>query len=168
MESTKQPVHFERLWQTPESACHRSLKELWRKHFPALSADDIDKRAQQAAWAVVTPENTVVGVSTCYKAHIDQLRSELYVFRCFVDPEFRIPGLPSMLLVKTRDLLEEDFTTGRDKSGCIGLITLVENERIMKVRNEAVWPASKMVYIGNSPKGFPLRVYYFSKAMISG
>lgn len=166
MEGTKQPVHFERLWQAEESTYHLSLKKLWRKHFPKLSADDLDKRARQAVWVIVTPEGTVVGVSTCYKAYIDQLKNDLYVFRCFIDPAFRIPGLPSTLLVRTRDLLEEDFISGKDTSGCIGLITLVENEQIMKTRNEAVWPASKMIFMGNSPKGYPLRVYYFRKALI--
>ena len=48
----------------------------------------------------------------------------------------------------------------------IGVITLVENEALKQHRNEAIWPASKMVYIGNSREGHHIRVYYFAGARI--
>jgi hypothetical protein len=80
-------------------------------------------------------------------------------------PEYRIPGLTSKLLVLTRDFLESIHAM-ESADTPIGLITLVENEALKQHRNEAIWPASKMVYIGNSKEGHHIRVYYFSGARI--
>jgi hypothetical protein len=167
MEGTTPQLIFENLWQKNESAIHTSVKQLWKKHFPTLTEEQLDKRSKQVVFAIRNTHGDVVGVSTAYKSYIPQLKNNLFAFRCFIDPAFRVPGLTSTLLVKTRDFLEEIHSEeGEEKDRCIGIITLVENERIMKFRNEAIWPASKMVYIGNSAKGFHIRAYYFRKAMI--
>jgi hypothetical protein len=167
MEGTNPTLIFENLWQKKDTALHEEVKKLWKKHFPSLTDEQMATRLQQVVLALRTEQGEVVGVSTSYKAYIQHLKNHLYAFRCFIDPEYRIPGLTSTLLVKTRDWLEEIHSTdGKEEEQCIGMITLVENERIMKFRNEAIWPASKMVYIGNSPKGYHIRAYYFNKAMI--
>lgn len=166
MEGTKPTLIFENLWQK-NSPVHENVKQLWKKHFPSLTEQQMEARLPQVVFALRTEDGEVVGVSTAHKAYIQQLKNRLYNFRCFIDPHYRIPGLASTLLVKTRDWLEKIHRAdGLEEERCIGMITLVENVRIMKFRNEAIWPASKMVYIGNSPKGYPIRVYYFKKAMI--
>lgn len=146
---------------------HASIEELWKRNFPAMTEAQTRTRLKQVVLVIRNEADEVVGASTSYKAYISQLKNNLFAFRCFIDPAFRIPGLTSTLLVKTRDFLEQTSEQEvDDKDRCIGMITLVENERIMKFRNEAIWPASKMVYIGNSPKGYHIRVYYFKKALI--
>jgi len=167
MEGTKPQLIFENLWQQKASSFHEEVKLMWKKHFQELTEDQLHDRLKQVVFILRTAEGRVVGVSTAHKAHIAQLKNKLYSFRCFIDPDYRIPGLTSTLTVKTRDWLEDIHQTdGDEKDRCIGMITLVENERIMTFRNEAIWRASKMVYIGNSPKGFHIRVYYFKKALI--
>jgi hypothetical protein len=167
MEGTKPQLIFENLWQQEAMPVHEEVKLLWKKHFPNLAGDQLNKRLTQVVFALRTGEGKVVGVSTAHKAYIRQLKNHLYSFRCFIDPDYRMPGLTSTLSVKTRDWLEEVYQSdGDERARCIGIITLVENARFMKVRNEAIWRASKMVYIGNSPKGFHIRAYYFKKALI--
>lgn len=167
MEGTKPQLIFENLWHKKNSLFHDSVKLLWKKNFSALTEEQINTRLQQVVFALRTAEGEVVGVSTSYKAYIQHLKNHLYAFRCFIDPAYRIPGLTSTLVVRTRDFLEEIHTVdGTEEERCIGMITLVENERIMKFRNEAIWPASRMVYIGNSPKGYHIRAYYFKKALV--
>lgn len=168
MEGTKPQLIFENLWQKSDSPIHSKVKQLWKKHLHSFTEQQMASRLHQVVFALITGDGEVVGVSTAYKAYIQHLKNYLYNFRCFIDPAYRVPGLTSTLLVKTRDWLEEIHSTdGNEAERCIGIITLVENDRIMKHRTEAIWPASKMVYIGNSPKGYPIRVYYFKKAMIS-
>lgn len=167
MEGTKPQLIFENLWQQMATPFQEEVKVMWKKHFLNLTQDQLNTRVKQVVFALRTTEGRVVGVSTAHKAYIAQLKNQLYSFRCFIDPDYRIPGLTSTLVVKTRDWLEEiHHTDGDEKDRCIGMITLVENERMMKFRNEAIWRASKMVYIGNSPKGFHIRAYYFKKALI--
>lgn len=165
MEATQQLI-FEKLWQQLDSTAHADVKSLWKKHL-IVPEDQIDKRSKQVVFAVKTPAGEVIGVSTAYRVYVDQLKHHLYAYRCFIDPGYRMPGLVSMLTVKTRDLLEEVHATdGPAETRCIGMIAVVENERLMKYRNEAIWPASKMVYIGNTAKGQHIRVYYFRDARI--
>lgn len=168
MEGTKPQLIFENLWQKKDSPLHVGVKQFWKRNMPSIDEVKMDKRLLQVVIVASTPEGEVVGVSTSYKAHIKHLRNNFYAFRCFIDRNYRIPGLMEVILVRTRDFMEEISQTEEpEHERCIGLITLVENERIMKHRTEAIWPASKMVYIGNSPKGFHIRAYYFKKALIS-
>jgi hypothetical protein len=132
-----------------------------------MGEEEMQKRLTQVRFVVRTSKGEVVGVSTAYKAFIKQLNNFLYAYRCFIAADHRVPGLTSTLLVRTRDYLEEIHQSdGPEKERCVGVITLVENDRIMQHRREAIWPASKMVYIGNSPKGKHIRVYYFKGARI--
>jgi hypothetical protein len=167
MERAKPELHFENVWKKKESPLYQSVLSLWKKHFPGMSETVLHERLHQLVFIVCTPDQQVIGVSTAFKTHVKHLRNNLYSFRCFIDPAFRMPGLDSYLVVKTRDWLESVYQTdGPETERCIGLITMVENENLMKHRNEGIWPASKMVYIGNSPKGNHVRVYYFDKALI--
>ncbi len=167
MEDTKPQLIFENLWQKSDSPLHAKIKQLWKKHFSSITEEKMNTRVHQVVFAVCTPDGNVVGISTSFKTYIKHLKNYVYAFRCFIDPDYRIPGLTEVLIVKTRDFLEEiHHADGPENERCIGLITLVENERIMKARTEAIWPASKMVYIGNSPKGYHIRAYFFKKALI--
>jgi hypothetical protein len=167
MEGTKQQLIFENLWQKSATPYHEGVRLMWKKNSVNFPEDQVNVRLNELVFAVRAEDGKVVGVSTARKAYISQLKNHLYSFRCFLDQDYRIPGLMSTITLKTRDWLEEIYQTdGSEKDRCIGMITLVENERIMKFRNEAIWSASKMVYIGNSPKGFHIRAYYFKKALI--
>lgn len=166
-EGTKPELVFENLWKKKDPAWQEKVKLLWKKHFPETPEAVLSERVKQVVFVICTSDGNVVGISTAYKSFIMHLKHNFYAFRCFIDAEYRVPGLTSTLLVKTRDFLEEIHQTdGAENERCIGVITLVENERIMKHRNEAIWSASQMVYIGNSPKGYHIRVYYFRRVLI--
>lgn len=167
MEIPKHNLIFENLWKKDTAPFHAQVMELWIRNFPNIQQSVFTARLNELAFIVRTTEGRIVGISTAYNTYIDQLKNNLYAFRCFIDPDFRIPGLTTKLVITTRDWLEEiHLQDGSEELRCIGMITLVENERIMKVRNEAIWRASKMVYIGNTPAGKHIRVYYFENAII--
>ncbi len=166
-EGTKPELFFENLWKKDETEWLSKIQQLWKRNFPMMPEHILSQRVHEVAFAVTTANGEVVAVSTAYKTYIEQLKHHLYGFRCFVDPAYRVPGLTTKILVKTRDWLEEIYLNdGPESDRCIGVITMVENERLMKHRNEAIWRGSGMVYIGNTPQGKHLRVYYFKKALI--
>jgi|APTNR8051073442_1049403.scaffolds.fasta_scaffold00032_96 hypothetical protein len=168
MEGTKPELIFENLWQRNDSSFYPKIKQLWKHHFPFLTEEQMNGRLRQLVIVVSNRVGEVVGVSTCFKVYVKQLRNHMYAFRIFIVPEYRIPGLTEIIMLKTRDFMEGiSQEGGQENTRCLGMITIVENERIMKNRTEAIWPASKMVYIGNSPQGHHMRVCYFKKAMIS-
>lgn len=161
-----QNLSFENLWQKDPGELRQELITIWKQFNPSIEAELAEERLRQLVFVIKNEFNQVVGISTAYKAYIKQLRNHLYALRLLVLPEYRIPGLASKLLVETRNLLESVYQQEADDP-CIGIITLVENEDFKRVRNEAVWRASKMVYIGNSKQGHQVRVYYFKDAPIS-
>lgn len=166
-EGTKPELVFENLWKKNDPVWHGKVQQLWKKNFPAMPEQILSERIHQVVFAVTNAAGEVVAVSTAYRTYIEQLKHFLYGFRCFVDPSYRVPGLTTKILVSTRDWLEQIHTDdGAEHERCIGMITMVENEQLMKHRTEAVWRGSGMVYIGNTPKGKHLRVYYFRKALI--
>jgi hypothetical protein len=166
-EGTKPELVFENLWKKNDTLLHVKVKQLWERNFPDMPEKILSDRIHQVVFAVTNASGEVVGVSTAYKTYIEQLKHFLYGFRCFLDPAYRIPGLTTKILVNTRDWLEHIHTSdGAEHERCIGVITMMENERLMKHRTEAILPGSGMVYIGNSPQGKHLRVYYFKKALI--
>src|SRR5690606_26709092 len=124
------------------------------------------ERLKQIVFVVRGPGECIAGLSTAYKIYVPRLRNHFYAIRLMLVPGYRIPGLPSKLLVLTRDLLESVHSR-ETVDPAIGIVTLVENSRLKEMRNEAIWPASGMVYIGNSKEGHQLRVYYFKGARIA-
>lgn len=159
-----QDFTFDPVWKKNLPEGNREVLAIWKQ--AGLNDQEAEKRLHQLVYVVRDEKGRIVGISTAYKAYIKQLRNYLYAFRCMLVPDCRIPGLTSKLVVMTRDFLESIHEAdGPDKA--IGIITLVENDRIKQNRTEAVWPASKMVYIGNSKEGHHIRVYYFKGARIN-
>jgi hypothetical protein len=159
----KQNVAFQNVWGKDVSAFEAQVRNLWKQHGGPIGVS-AGNRLSQLALIIKDPDDKVVGMSTAFKVHVKQLRNYFFAIRLLIAPEFRIPGLTSKLLVLTRDFLESIHH--QEVPPAIGVITLVENQRMKEKRNEAIWPASGMVYIGNSGEGHHIRVYYFKDARI--
>jgi GNAT superfamily N-acetyltransferase len=158
-------VTFENLWQKDLGELKREIITIWKQYHPEMEAQHADERARQIVFVIKNEFDQVVGISTAFKAYIKQLRNYLYAFRILILPEYRRPGLAARLIVETRDFLESIHQQD-ETNRAIGVITLVENEGLKKVKREAIFSASKLVYIGNSSKGHHIRVYYFTGATI--
>ena len=161
----RQNLVFENVWERSPDNLREQVQALWQAH-GGPTGTAAEERSKQLVFVVKDANGSVVGVSTGFKVYIRQLRNYFFAIRLMIIPGYRIPGLTSKLLVSTRDFLESIYS--RDGTNpAIGIITLVENPRIRENRNEAIWPASGMVYIGNSGEGHHIRVYYFKGARIS-
>ncbi len=159
-----QNVVLENVWRKDVSDISGQVLEIWKQH-KGPAGEKATERLLQLVFVVKTVSGEVVGMSTAFKSYVKQLRNHFFAFRLMLVPSYRIPGLTSKLLVSTRDFLES-VQSADDNERAIGLITLVENEALKEKRNEAIWPASGMVYIGNSNEGHHIRVYYFKGAHI--
>ena len=107
-----------------------------------------------------------MGLTSSDVVRFRQLNDNIFfLFRMIVLPAFRVPGIESKLIVATREILEA-FSEKQTTNKCIGMLTFVENPQVIAARRAAVWPASKMVFIGNDKAGRQIRVYYFKGARI--
>lgn len=156
---------FENLWRKDPGTLRKEIVTIWKQYSPELESEKIEERLGQLAYVIKNEFEQVVGISTAHKAYVKQLRNHLYSVRILIIPSARQAGLATKLMVMTRDLLESIHETDTPNK-CIGIITLVENKQFAEARREAIWKASQMVYIGNSGKGYQIRVYYFKGAVI--
>jgi hypothetical protein len=158
-------VTYENLWRKDLGELKKEVLTMWKQHNPGFEEGKAEERASQIVWVAKNEFDQVIGVSTAFKVYIKQFRNFMYSIRVMVLPEYRSQKLATDLLVKSRDFLESIHQEDLPDPP-IGMITLVENELLKKNKREAIWPASKMVYAGNSNKGHHIRVYYFKGATI--
>ena len=152
-------IKFVTCWQTHDVSLREKIADLW------LNKNILDKvtvrdRLDQAVYAILEGER-VIGVSTVFLRDLPLLNNSFYVYRCYIDNNYRAPALDVKLFVKTRDFLEKECNGSPVK----GILAVVQNDDLKKW-NHAIWPDTGMMYIGDSPKGDPMRVYYFRGAKI--
>jgi len=158
-------VSYENLWGMDAAELKKEVITMWKQHNPGFEGAKVEERANQIVFVAKNEFEQVIGVSTAFKVYIKQFRNFMYSIRVMVLPEYRSQKLATDILVKSRDFLESIHQEDLPDPP-IGMITLVENELLKKNKREAIWPASKMVYAGNSSKGHHIRVYYFKGATI--
>lgn len=152
------------------------LQNVWKKQeAQALSVDfwdrillksgfDKGERAKEVTYHVLM-DNIVIGVSTIKEIQVPNLANNYFFsFRMLIDPQYRIPGLADKLILETFNFLEDLYAKGQTQ--CIGIITLIENPNLLKVRKEVVYPTSKLALAGYTKQGKQIRLRYFKGATI--
>lgn len=158
-------LNFDNVWRLDVSPYQDSILQMWARNGGPVGPE-AQKRLNQLVLVIRDQAGEVMGVSTAFNAYIKQLRNHFFIVRLMIAPEKQSPGLSSHLLVLTRDFLES--VRSRDRvDDPIGLVMLVEKARTANITSEAIWPTSKMVYIGNTAEGHHIRVYYFKGARIA-
>lgn len=153
------------VWTKVSSELQREIIEFWQSNNMLPPNVNAGERAQQVI-LIVRENGRIVGLTSADLVRFKQLNDNLfYLFRMIVLPQYRLPGIESKLAVESRDLLER-FARTQSVNRSIGLLVFVENPKLREKRNEAVWPATKLVYIGSDKQGRHIRVYYFKGAMI--
>jgi hypothetical protein len=148
----------------PTRDIREEVIQFWLAERALRTRPQAEQRANQVI-LVAWRDQRVVAVATCYRQRVEMLNHDFYSFRCFVGRAHRQHNLGAVLIVQARDFLNERFRRGEDPD-VIGMHVVVENEKLMKMRNQAVWPISKFVYIGRNERGQHLRVYYFDGARV--
>ena len=140
--------------------------ELWLAH-KVLTEPQARQRSEELLFVAVDErKREIAGVCTTYLRDAPTLKMPLWHFRTFVAPDYRQNDVAFHLLHLAIDFHESKFNSGIDTSGR-GLYMETENLIIQRHRNEAVWPSSRMVFVGYNARGDHCRVRYFPGARIS-
>ncbi len=158
---------IENVRQPPKAQRQEQAVAMWLREGVLPEAEARRRAAELLMVAVDEHDPALVGVCTTYLQMHAGLRLPLWYFRVFVAPDHRGRDIGFHLLHAARDFHEQQFTSGSDVSGC-GLYMEIENPIIQKYRNEAVWPSSRMTFIGYNARGDHCRVYYFPGARLAG
>jgi hypothetical protein len=157
-------LKFVCLWEPGRDEDREKVKILWRKYRALEAESHIEKRSREIVYVVKNTGDEAIAVSTARPVQAPFLNNHhFYEFRCFIDPSFRIPGLDSLLAVKTKTFLEQQKDSVTKFKG---ILMIIENEALRSQRTKAVWNASQMVFMGYNSKGHHIRVGYFKGARI--
>jgi hypothetical protein len=152
-------------WRRHDPAIERDAELFWRAQ-RALRADtDVDRRLAELC-ACAYCDNELVALATASIREIPPLRCKLAMFRCLVAPEARTLRIASQIAVYARDLLE---TWSRDNpvEEVLGLGAIIQSRILVETNTHAIYPDTKLAFIGYTQEGYQMRVYWFAHARIS-
>ena len=164
MQNQQNNIVFDCIWKRGDREEDRlNVMALWRK-FNALEEEAMARRAKEIVFVIKDPIGQIVGVSTVRSVQARFLNNHFfYEYRCFISPDFRVPGMDAVLSVKTRGYLERHEPSPSKHKG---MLMIIENPELKKAKTLAVWPGSEMVFVGYTRQGHHLRVGYFAGAKI--
>ena len=164
---------LEPVWPTPTADVQQDVVRFWLAESALPSLASAQARAPELLVVARDPNGQIAGVSTAVRVFVSQLGFECFYYRTFVGRAHRARGLLSTgvfwsLLRTSYGVLNERFRHGRDP-GVLGIYAEIENASLMRVCEEAVWQDQGMnaVYIGRTPDGRHVRVWYFDSARVS-
>ena len=163
---------LEAVWPTPSVAVREDVINFWLAESALPNRPAAQERAHQLLVVARDFEGQVAGVSTAVRTFVSQLGFECLYFRTFIGRAHRGHGLRTTrlfwkILLESYRFLNERFLDGCDPD-VLGLYAEIENRSIMRNRSDLVWHDCGMnaVYIGRTPDGRHIRVWYFDGARV--
>ena len=148
-----------KVWKQVTPELEAELIKFWVANNAIGKEDDAAKRAKQVVCVARDDKGELVGVSTAHPRIVPRLRQPMYYYRNFIAEGARGQQLAPEFLEQTKQALQA-YNLGLSKPLCLGMIIELENKSLAGHRNEAQWKEG-FTFIGYSPKGLTLRVWYF-------
>lgn len=153
------------VWQQITPGLEAELVRFWCSHRAIADEKQAAARARQVACIARDDSGAIIGVSTAHPRIVPRLRQPMYYYRNFIAEGFRGRQLAAPFLLKTKQVLQ-DHDLALPTPVCLGIIIELENESLAAHRNDAHWSDTGFTFIGYSPKGLHLRVWYFEGARL--
>jgi hypothetical protein len=150
------------VWKEITPELEAELVEFWLSN--KVIADE-QRAVERAKWVVClarSEQGAIIGVSTALPRVVPRLRQPMYVYRNLIVADFRNEQLAAAFLDKTRQVLQA-YNLALPEPRCLGI--MIANPGLAAHRNEAQWQEGP-TFIGYSPRGLPLRVWYFDGARL--
>lgn len=143
----------------PDESQQEDIRAFWRAE-EAMPERVADERVNEVYALARDTEGKVCAVITVYIKQAPLIMQPVHCFRVFVGEAHRKLDLATVLTVRTREDLVERHE--QDSAGdSVGIFTEVESPILAKYRNEAVWPSSRMVFVGMNAGGQQCRILYY-------
>jgi hypothetical protein len=148
------------VWQNVGAALENELVAFWVAEKVIRTEAPARARAKEVVCIARDADGKIAGVCSVSPRLVPRLRERLYYYRSYVRAAERRGGLALNLLLAAKTTLFE-YETSQAKPQCVGIVLEIENRQVAQLRNEACWPRTGFSFIGYSPRGFDLRVWYF-------
>ena len=151
-------------WQHLDPAVGEAIREFWLREQANVAGAEAVHRLTEVVAHIVDENNNMVAVATVATTVLPRLGQPMYYYRCFVGKAWRSSKLVRPLLRHTQRVLEK-YARAHDFP-CIGILLELENKGFADTLRWANWPGVGFSYIGISPRGLDLRVWYFRGALL--
>lgn len=151
-------------WQQLEPATAEAIRQFWLREHANVAGVEATRRLAQVVAHVEDENGELAAVATAVPKVLPRLGQPLYYYRCFVGKAWRSSKLVRPLLRHTQKVLES-YAREHDYP-CIGVLLELENEGFADTLRWAHWAGTGFSYIGVSPRGLDLRVWYFRGARL--
>lgn len=151
-------------WMQLDPAVGETIRAFWLREQANVEGERATQRLNEVVAHVLDERGELAAVSTATSKILPRLGQPLYYYRCFVGKAWRSSKLVRPLLRYTQKVLE-DYAR-KNNYPCIGVLLELENEGFADTLRWAHWPGIDFSYIGVSPRGLELRVWYFRGAKL--
>jgi len=158
-------IAYRDAWHRKDPVIERDAELLWRAQEALLRDADVGARLGEIC-AAAYRGSQLVGLATARIREIPPLRCRLAMFRCLIVPEARLAQVASRLTVFARDLLEA-WSKDNPNEAVLGLGAIIQSRLLVEHNPYAVYPDTKLSFIGYTQEGYQMRVYWFAHARIS-
>lgn len=159
------PFTFHEAWGNLGDSDAQEIVEFWVREKALPDESSGRKRIDQIVlFARSADTGEVAGICSATPQIPPQLKVPLYYYRTFIGSGWRSSKLVYYLLKRASRLLEE-YAIENDYP-CIGILVELENpsfKRPGRKRKAVMWQPP-FTYVGQSPRGLDMRVYYFRGA----
>lgn len=151
-------------WQRLDAATGEAIRAFWLREQANVAGDEATRRLAEVVAHIVDENGEPAAVATVATKVLPRLGQPMYYYRCFVAKAWRTRGVVRPLLRHTQKVLE---AYARENGyPCIGMLLELENEGFSDTLRRAHWTGLGFSYIGISPRGLDLRVWYFRGARL--
>ena len=151
-------------WQRLDAETGDAIRAFWLREQANVAGDEATRRLAEVVAHVVDEQGRRAAVAPATPKVLPRLGQPLYYYRCFVGKAWRASKLVRPLLRHTQKILEA-YAREHDYP-CIGILLELENEGFADTLRWAHWSGVGFSYIGISPRGLDLRVWYFRGARL--
>jgi len=153
------------VWKKVDAALKQELLDFWSRNKALREGDQADMRADQAVCIGRDQEGQVCAVATAVLRVSPRLRQPTYYYRQFFDPSQRGQHQTVPFVKRACEVLQE-WNAAQAEPEAIGVLAELQNPKLKSRYSTAVIPEAGFIFVGYSPRNFPLFVSYFEGAVL--
>lgn len=158
------PVDFRAAWRLANPQIMKDAIAFWERNNMLSPNTKIDDRLAQVVGAAYD-EGQMISIATADIREVDFLRARLAMFRVSVDRDVRHKRVSTALSLYAFDVLER-WSLENPEDQLMGIGAVIQSRALVEHDNHAVWPDTKLTFVGYTNEGYQFRVRWFTHGTI--
>jgi len=158
------PVDFRPAWQLADSQIAQDAVAFWERNNMLSPNASVEERLSQVVCAAYD-EGQMIAIATANIREVDFLRANLAMFRVSVDRNARHKRVSTALSLYAFDVLER-WSQEHPEAQLMGIGAVIQSRALVEHDNHAVWPDTKLTFVGYTNDGYQFRVRWFPHGTI--